>query len=110
MFPTHSFFELRPPRIDFSAFGSLDLAHKSIIMGLSVNVACRNNSGAVGGGNKTKEDALNSPGRPEEGEDRHMSLLEAICWCVVCMKQEEFTDVNKTVTCPTDARVGQEVT
>ena len=75
-----------------------------------MNVACRNNSGAVGGGNKTKEDALNSPGRPEEEEeDRHMSLLEAICWCVVCMKQE-FTDVNKTVTCPTDARVGQEVT
>ena len=88
-----------------------------------MNVACRNNSGAVGGGNKTKEDALNSPGRPEEEEEdkekeeedkedkedrhRHMSLLEAICWCVVCMKQEEFTDVNKTVTCPTDAVSGK---
>ena len=34
-----------------------------------MNVDCRYKSGAVCGGNKTKEDALNAPGRPEEEDN-----------------------------------------
>ena len=46
-----------------------------------MNVACRNNSGAVGGGNKTKEDALNSPGRPEEEEEEDRQTYVFVCLC-----------------------------